>query len=84
MSKPRYQPLWIDSARTRTASDIIELGECDALIRRFARDISELIATGADKPEAPRPQRQALHYRNLTLTSLKARRTKLCETGAGD
>ncbi|GBU16814.1 hypothetical protein AwMethylo_10290 [Methylobacterium sp.] len=78
----RRQPIWVDSARTRTAADIVELGECDALIRRFARDISELTASGAAAPEAPRAQQQALHYRNLALRELKSRRAKLCSSNS--
>lgn len=77
MGKSRHQTVWVDSARTRTAADIFSLGECDALIDRFHRDIAEMKLKGAEAEDAPRNQRQALFYRTVGLRELEKRRSQL-------
>lgn len=72
------QPIWVDSAKTRTADDVTSIGECDALIKRFARDISEISAQIHAGLKHNRLDR-ALYYRNAALTALKARRQTLVD-----
>lgn len=73
----RQQTIWVDQLRTKTAADVVDLGECDALINRIQRNIDELKAQGADHPDAPRHQRQALFYRSQGLRDLEKQRKRL-------
>lgn len=75
----RGQPVWVDSARTKTANDVSSLEECEALIKRFARDINEIhakIRTTAET-KAVEQMKRALFYRDLGLKQLKARLQQL-------
>lgn len=78
----RSSPIWIDSARTKTASDVTNIGECEALIRRFARDIAHLhekIALNGTENKDEKLMR-ALQYRDMALTLLKKRHKYLSLT----
>jgi hypothetical protein len=73
----RRQPIWVDRDHTRTAADIVEPGECQALIDRCNRDLDALVASGATRDDAPRPMKQAHYFRSQALASLEARMRKL-------
>jgi len=79
LGKPRTT-IWVDQLRTKTAADIVELGECDALIHRITRNIDELKAQGAHHAGAPRPLVQALFYRTQGLRALEKRRKHLASS----
>jgi hypothetical protein len=74
------RPIWVDRARTQTAADINDLDHCDALIRRFERDIANLREAGANKTGAPRDKIVAFRFSRDALAQLIARRAELCQS----
>ena len=73
----KNKKVWVNSTRTKTASDVDSLGECDALIRRANRNMTSLKEQGAHQPDAPPRIRDAYLYQRIVLRQLQDRRQEL-------